>query len=422
MSLNRLVLFADRILTLDRPQPVEHGFVLVEGSRILQVGERRHYHGPRHQRMLDLGNTVLLPGLINAHCHLDYTGLKGRVPYRGSFGLWLLTMGAWNRALTPADVTKAVLDGARESLAYGTTTLCDVSSSYESLGLLETSGIRARVFFEMLDLVHPSPSEYWKQFQERMNALFRTHPPVERIRWGLAFHSAFTVSRDLLDRVGRHFDRHVSVPVTMHVSESREEARIFRDGEGPLLERLRRVKPGLELPHPTTAVQYLNQIGWLPKLDLAVHCNTLDDKDIRHLARNRVAVVHCPGSHAFFKHPAFPYGRLRRAGVTVCLGTDSLASNRSLSMFREMQCFRRTHPGVPAREILAMTTVKAAQALGEGKRLGAIRPGLLADLIGVEGPEKATRGVETLYEHVLRNRAPVSFSMVHGEPRLRLSR
>jgi cytosine/adenosine deaminase-related metal-dependent hydrolase len=417
-----LVLFARHVLPLDRPRPIEHGFVLIEGPRILQVGERRHYHGPRDQRMLDLGNAVLLPGLINAHCHLDFTGLKGKVPFRGHFGQWLLTMGAWTRALTPADVTRAILDGARESLAWGTTTLCDISSSYASLGLLGSTGLRARVFFEMLDLVHRSPAEYWRQFQLRMNALFRAHPFEERVRWGLALHSAYTVSRDLLDRVGRHLQRHVSVPVTMHVSEGREEAQAFREGSGPLLERLRRVRPAWSIPYPTTPVQYLNQAGWLPKLDLAVHCNTVDERDVRLLARNRVSVVHCPGSHAFFHHPPFPYSRLRRAGVNVCLGTDSLASNRSLSMFREMQVFRRSHPRVPAREILEMATVRAAQAIGEGKRLGAVRPGFLADLVGVEGPEKAPRGEEAVFEHVLRNRKPVVFTMIHGEPKLRLSR
>ncbi len=422
MSSSRLVLFARYILTFERPRPIEHGFVLIEGSRILQVGERRHYHGPREIRMLDLGNIVLLPGLINAHCHLDYSGLKGRVSPRGGFAPWVLAMGAWSRSLTTADYMRAILEGARESLAWGTTTVCDVSTSYESLGLLATTGLRARVYFELLDLVHRSPADYWKQVQERINLVFRTHPPAERIRWGLAPHSPYSVSRELLDRLARHMDKHVSVPVTMHLAESRDEARAFRAGKGPLMERLRGLRPSFDLPHPTTPVQYLNQVGWLPKLDLAVHCNTVTDKDARLLAKNRVAVVHCPGSHAFFKHPPFPYARLRRAGVTVCLGTDSLASNRSLSMFREMQVFHRAHPNVPAREILEMATVKAAQAIGDGKRLGAVSPGFLADLIGVEGTAKAPRSFEVLYEHVLRNRKPVSFTMIQGEPQLRLSR
>jgi len=422
MATSRLVLFARHVLTLDRPQPVEHGFVLVEGSRILQVGERRYFHGPRSLRMLDLGNTILLPGLINAHCHLDFTGLRGKVPVRAGFGQWLMTLGAWTRALTAGDYQRAIGNGIRESLAYGTTTLCDISTSFMSYPLLKESGIRAFVFFELLDLIHRSPEEYWGAFREKVRALFQTQPLSDRIRWGLAPHSVLTVSRELLALVGEHLDRYANLPVTMHLSESREEARTFKEGKGSLARRLGALKPDLVFPKHTTPLQYLNHMGWLPKLDMAVHANVVDEKDIRLMKKNRIAVVHCPGSHAFFKHPPFPYARLKKAGVIVCLGTDSLASNRSLSLFREMQLFRKDHARVGARETLELATSKAAQAMGEGRCLGRIKPGYLADLIGVTGPEKAPRGSEALFEHVVGNRAPVPFTMIHGEPKLRLNR
>jgi cytosine/adenosine deaminase-related metal-dependent hydrolase len=135
----------------------------------------------------------------------------------------------------------------------------------------------------------------------------------------------------------------------------------------------------------------------------------VDEKDMRLLAKNRTTVVHCPGSHDYFSHPPFKYRSMRRHGVSVCLGTDSLASNQSLSLFREMRLFKKNQPQVPAEEILAMVTVKPAQALGSGHQLGRIKPGYLADLIGIPLSSRKKARNTNLFD-------------VGGEPRLRLAR
>ena len=363
---------------------------------------------------------MLLPGLINAHCHLDFTDFKGRVPYQGSFRKWSVKMAKKTRETSPAEFRQAIHKGIRQSLAYGTTTLCDVATSWESYGLLRKSGLRAFVFLEMLDLPQASAERYWRNFLDRLWSVTREAPSTPTFRWGLSPHTGFTVSRELLETVGKYVGKKRDILTTIHVSESREEDLFFRKGEGPMAARFREAHPEWKVPTRTTAVQYFKDRGWMPKLDLAVHVNVADDRDIRLLAKNRIAVVHCPGSHAFFGHPRFKYGRMRQAGIPVCLGTDSLASNRSLSLFREMKLFKREFPGVPPQEILRMTTVKPAQALGMGNELGQIRPGFLADIIGIPAPRKIPAG-EGFYDRVLNYRGTVSFVMVHGEPRLRLS-
>jgi cytosine/adenosine deaminase-related metal-dependent hydrolase len=186
--------------------------------------------------------------------------------------------------------------------------------------------------------------------------------------------------------------------------------------------RIKVLNPDWTLPRRTTPVQYLNGAGWLPKLDLGVHLNLVDERDIRLLAKNRIAVVHCPGSHRFFKHPRFKYPSMRRHHIPVCLGTDSLASNQSLSLFREMRLFRETQPQVRADEILSLVTVKPAQALGMGHQLGRIKPGYLADIIGIPLSSRKRGKPQDYFEQVLRYRGMVSFAMVQGEPRLRLAR
>jgi len=193
----RLVLFAKNILTMDRSEPIEDGFVVVQGSRILQVGKRSDFYFTPSLRMLDLGDTLLLPGLINAHCHLDFTLFKGKAKYRGGFREWLRQMAVKSQATTPAEFRRSIQNGIKQSLVFGTTTLCDVASSWESYPLLRKSELRSFVFFEMIDMAQSSTGQYWKNFQQRLKNLLHQVPPTDICRWGLSPHTPFTVSKEL---------------------------------------------------------------------------------------------------------------------------------------------------------------------------------------------------------------------------------
>jgi cytosine/adenosine deaminase-related metal-dependent hydrolase len=414
----RLVLFAKYILTMDRPQPIEDGFVLIQGARILQVGKRADLYFSPSLRMLDLGDTVLLPGLINAHCHLDFTAFKGNVKYQGGFREWLRQMAVKSQSTTTSEFRKSIQKGIKESLTFGTTTLCDVASSWESYPLLLKSALRSVVFFEMIDMAQPSTELYWKNFQQRLKSLLLHHPPSETCGWGLSPHTPFTVSKELLQSTKVFLRGHRNLLTTVHVAESEEETRYFKNGSGPVADRIKILNPHWTIPRATTPVQYLSQNGWMPPLNLGVHLNEVNDKDLALLVKNRIAVVHCPGSHSYFGHKTFRYAKMRKMRIPVCLGTDSLASNQSLSLFREMRLFQTKYPGISSAEILSLVTVKPAQALGRGGELGRIKPGYLADLIGIEAPK---RHDQNLYDYLVNYRKPVSFSMVGGEPKLRLA-
>jgi cytosine/adenosine deaminase-related metal-dependent hydrolase len=419
----RLVLTAKVILTQHRAKPVMDGFVLIGDHRILQVGERRDLRFLPTVRLIDLGDTLLLPGLINAHCHLDYTALKGRVPHKGHFREWLTAMAAQTRRISRSDVRQSILEGIRESLALGTTTICDVSTRYESYGILKKEGLRAQVFFECLDFGSPDALGIWKRAIEKNRHATALPPHPSTLQWGLSPHTPFTVSNELFHQMGRFVQQHPQIPTAIHVAESREERDYFASGKGPIARRVRELCPERSRPDARTSVQFLSKRGWLPKLDMAIHCNMVDAKDLDLLARHRIAVVHCPGSHEFFGHPLFKYREFKRRGIKVCLGTDSLASNSSLSMFREMRLFKRAHPEVSGSEILSLTTQRAAQAIGMGKELGQVRPGFLADLIGIPAPDKRIGlDAEECAAWVLRHQGEVSFSMVNGEMKMRLLR
>ncbi len=416
----RLVLFAKYIVTMDRPQPIEDGFVLIQDSRVLQVGKREDFYFVPSLRMLDLGETVLLPGLINAHCHLDFTAFKGKVKYQGGFREWLRQMGMIGRATTSVEFKKSIEKGIKESLAYGTTTICDVASSWESYALLLKSALRSVVFFELIDMAQPSTAQYWKNFQTRLKSVLRLNPPTDTCGWGLSPHTPFTVSKELLQLAKHYLSDHRNISTTIHVAESREESRYFKKGSGPMADRIKVLNPIWTIPHGTTPVQYLSQNGWMPKLDLGVHLNEVNQRDLKSLAKNRTAVVHCPGSHAYFGHKKFPYAQMKKQRIPVCLGTDSLASNQSLSLFREMRLFKKNYPAVSFEEVLSLATVKPAQALGRGDELGKVKPGYLADLIGIPAP-KSQRLKRNLYDYVVNYKKPVCFSMINGKPQLQLA-
>jgi cytosine/adenosine deaminase-related metal-dependent hydrolase len=419
-SSHRLVLFAKYLLTLDRSRPIEDAFVLVQDGKIVQVGRRKDLVFLPSVRILDLEDTVLLPGFINSHCHLDFTRYKGKVPRQESFREWLRAMGEKSRQTTRSEFKSSVREGIQQSLAYGSTTLCDVATSGESIPLLRHMGLRAFWFLEILDLGNESPRAYWKQAFEKWKFLAAEGTVPGLVRPGFSPHTPFTVSKETLGFLGKFLSSHKGYPTTLHLAESQEEWNFFRKGKGPMANRIKALNPDWNIPRGTTPVQYLNQCGWLPKLDLAVHVNQANERDLSLLAKNRISVVHCPGSHAFFNHPSFPYQRLVRHRIPVCLGTDSLASNSSLSLFREMRLFKKKYPQVPSSEILTMVTTKPARALGLGHQLGRIKPGFLADLIGIPAPRRS-QGQVGLEDWVLRHRGHVTFAMIQGELRLRLS-
>jgi cytosine/adenosine deaminase-related metal-dependent hydrolase len=195
----------------------------------------------------------------------------------------------------------------------------------------------------------------------------------------------------------------------MHLSESPEEADLFARAAGPLQEYCRRIFPGAPEHRGTTPVRWLESRGLLPERALLVHGNHLDPVDLDLLARSAACVVHCPSSHAFFGHRPFPYPELRKHGIPVCLGTDSLASGDSLSMLDQIRLFRKNFPALPAEEALRMATLTAARALRMENEIGALLPGRKADFIAVRAP-----GNGNPREAVLRPEAEVALSVIGG--------
>ena len=368
--------------------PIEDGVVAVKRGRIAAVGPRSDFAGP----FTDFGECALLPGFINAHCHLDYTDMAGEVPLRGGFTAWLGDITARKRTWTQPQFAVSACNGLIGASRSGTTMLCDIASSPDNLGLAAAAPMRVLSCLELIDVAGQVPDEsLWLCCA------------------GLSPHAPFTASGALYEKA-HTFCRKRRRIFTTHLAESLDERAMFEDARGPLHERLAALgRPMSDCGHGSS-VALLDRLGVL-RGALMVHANCLSDDDVVRLARGKAAVVHCPTSHLFFGHQAFPLERLRAAGVPVCLGTDSAASGATLDMRDEMRHFLSAFPASRPSDALGMATVVAAAALKRPGVTGTLVPDAKADMIAVA----VKRNPRDLAEAVIESRGAVGLSMVNGK-------
>jgi len=239
--------------------------------------------------------------------------------------------------------------------------------------------------------------------------------PEGQQRMGLSPHAPYSTVPELL-RLAGETARRCQLPVVTHVAESHQEFEMFTHARGPMFDWLRKSGRDMSDCGLGSPVQHLERVGLLGKNLLAVHVNYLAPGDAELLAQRGVSVVHCPGSHEYFKHHPFPLDELARAGVNICLGTDSMASlhmtRRQLSelnMFDEMRRLAANHPALQPNAILEMATLNGARALIMQGQVGELASGAFADLVAIPHGEK--NAIETVLQH----RGNVAASMIGGQ-------
>lgn len=398
-----MIVRAKVVVTMDGP-PIEDGAVAISDERIIDVGRFTDV-SKRNSReeVVDLSEQVLLPGLINAHCHLDYTCLRGRILRQNSFTDWIRAINAEKANLTAEDYVASINEGFAKAKRFGTTTIANLTAFPELVSQVQ-SPIRTWWFAELMDVRQPLSAENLNALSIQVSRATKS--------WGLAPHAPFTASADLY-RCCEEIAQRENVLLTTHLAESREEMSMFRDGKGELYDFLREI--GRDMTDCGQATPLKHFVGRLGETSLPVwllvHVNELSESDFDLLAQTTVnsSVVHCPRSHGYFRHSPFQLQKLRELGFNICLGTDSLASNDDLSLFAEMRVFQREFPDVRPEEVLEMVTVNAARALREQDSLGRIRRGFIADLIAVPAYRSAS-----LCEMLLEFDGPVRWSMVGG--------
>jgi len=351
------LLLTSRWLFLDARHRLEGGGVFVARDRIERIFPDRpalaRFARRTGCRVLDLGERVLAPGFVDAHAHLELTALEGQLPRRGSFAGWIRALIAARARLSPADLRRSAIAGAGRLLRGGTTCVGDIDSSGSSERALRRTPIRARVYREVLDAGDPTRAA------AALSRAARAFARSPRVHPGLSPHAPYTVSRDLLRAAGE-LSRRRRWPVCVHWAETEEEIEWLTERSGPLRALLHR--PGSD-PEAfrRDGLEALASSGLLsPRLAL-VHGNHPARGDVERVVRAGATLVHCPGTHAFFRREPFPLRKWIAAGARIALGTDGLSSNLDLDMRREMALLRESHPWVSPERVFEMATSAAAR-------------------------------------------------------------
>lgn len=397
-------------------EPVRDGVVAVDGSRIAFVGPAA---GAPAGETRDLGNVLLLPGLVNVHTHLELTAMRGFLEDL-DFRRWILRLTAARReVLDPEAILDSARYGIEEGLLTGITTFADTCDSGIVIRAMREAGVRGIMYQEVFG---PDPTQCGTSIEElrdKVAGLRYLETPLLRI--GVSPHSPYTVSDPLFQETTK-LALEQNLPMAIHVAESAAEQSLVAHGEGPFATGLR-ARDIAVVPRGRSSIDMLDRLGVLDARPLLIHCVRVDAADIDAIVRTGCAVAHCPVSNAKLGHGIAPLVELLAAGVPVGLGSDSVASNNRMDLLEEarvallMQRARLGSFETPAAaDILELATLGGAAALGLERVVGSLEPDKQADLAAfpLDAAAPATDPITTAVLALGGCRA--SFVCVAGKP------
>jgi len=348
--------------------PVENGAVAIgDDGRIAAVGPASEIgEGERY------AESVILPGFVNAHSHLEYAVYRGfgdGLPFPDWIGLHVER----KKRISIEDMESIARLGALECLRSAITTVGDCSFSGAAATACAELGLRAIVYLEVFGADETPIAESFEPMRERIAGALS-----DDVRLGISPHAPYTCTLDLY-----RASHALELPVATHLAESEAETEFLRTGTGPW----EAFSELLVQPLGTTGIRALAGAGLLGPHVVAAHCVQADEEEIELLASHDVAVAHCPRSNALLGCGIAPLAALREAGIRVAISTDSPASTPSFDMFDEMRAAiveararERRPDALLASDALELATLGGARVLGMAAETGSLVPGKRADL------------------------------------------
>ncbi len=392
--------------------PLRDGALLIDArGRIAALGPEAAVPRPAEATVLEYPTAALLPGFINAHTHLELTGLRGQVP-EPDFYQWIQHIRRAKEETSAESYLAWAREGVREAWRHGTTTVAETGTSGAVVRALTELGGAGVVYHEA---IHPDPG----RAEATMAAVRET---VERLRGeagprvaiGVSPHAPYTVSRPLYRQVAE-YARAEGLPLAGHIAESPAEVEFVRAQAGPFAEAWR--GRGIPLDPPAASpVRLLADLGVLGPDFLAIHAVQTDQADLDALAAAGSPVVVCPRSNARHGHGAPPLGRYAARGLRLALGTDSVASVGTLDLLAEAR-EARVLAGRSAVAAVTLLTLDGARALGLEGGVGSLEPGKWADLVVLHLDRPIPTLPDMLAEAILLARAEdILATFVAGRP------
>ena len=368
-----MLLTADWVVPVSGP-PIHNGAVHVRGSRIAAVGPlgeliRDHPDDPLHE----YPGATIVPGLVNAHTHLALTCMKGLIPSQ-PFDEWISHVPGAMAALNSDDLAASTVYGAILSIVSGVTVVGDIAYGPESVDIAADTGLGGAFYWEVFGITRD-------ELPSRLRDLEYPGDPGrvrgDRLRCGISPHAPYTSGPGLLT-AAYATARDQGAAFAVHAAESDAEARLLLDGTGPFAGLAASMAPDFE-PPGTGSISYLDELGILENA-VAIHCVKVLPAELPLLARTAAGVVVCPRSNVYLQNGSVPVRRMLDEGVTVGIGTDSLASNTDLDLMAEVRALRDVEPSITHEEALEMMTIRGAEVLGLDTHFGTLETGKQADV------------------------------------------
>jgi cytosine/adenosine deaminase-related metal-dependent hydrolase len=363
--------------------PIADGAVVLDDAeRVVAVGAAKALR-PRHPAARwEEQRAVLLPGLVNAHTHLELSGLRGRVDGGRGFGPWVAALVEAREQLSSEQASDALQEGISELLAAGTAAVGEVTNTLDSVAALGAAPLLGRVFHEVYGMRRDT-GEVMLGLAEQRHAELAPWP--QNLSYAPAPHTPYTLHPDILRALVQRA-RALGMRTSLHLCEHPAERAYLRDGGGPFAAFVAaRGGTAADWPPPgTDPVRYARALGALGADVLCVHLADARPDEIALVAEAGAPVVLCPRSNLHIELKLPPLQALLDAGLRPALGTDSLASSPSLDVMEEARALHQRFAGVAPRTLIAMATSYGADALGLGERVGRLREGLSPGLIAFE--------------------------------------
>ena len=370
------------LLPISQP-PIRDAWLRTDRGRIIAFGRSQPGDFTAADE-IDLGEVAVLPGLVNAHTHLELSWMRGRIPETGDFNEWIRTIiQLKNDAARHGDAVAAAIDEAiREARGFGTALVGDVTNTLATSRPLQRHGMAAVVFHELLGFRSEDATSLMQEATTRLES----EPGSDVVRHTLAPHAPYSVSPALFGLIRAALQRDPFARSSVHLGESAAEIEFLKYGTGPCragLEQMGKWDPSWVFPQ-ACPVEYLDRMGFLDDRALVVHGVHFGAADLERLAAIGATLVTCPRGNMRTGAGVPPIEDFFASGVCVAVGTDSLASVPDLNLFSELEEMRRLAPALPARMLLESATINGARALGFEADFGTIDSGKRDALVAVQ--------------------------------------
>jgi cytosine/adenosine deaminase-related metal-dependent hydrolase len=323
---------------------------------------------------------ILSPGFVNAHCHLELSHMKGMIPAHTGLQEFVKQIVAL-RQVAPEAIQAAIVEAEAEMMANGIVAVGDISNTLDTLNQKAKHNLAYYSFVELYDL-DPTRAdekivaglEIQKQFQENC------------VRASLVPHAPYSVTNDLWNLLSAHFGIHT---ISLHNQETPDENAFFKTKTGSFLGMYERTKVNLDFFEATglSSLQSVLPIFKKAHHGILVHNSFTSAEDIQavHAAMKNVFWCLCPNANQYIEQTMPPIELLRSEKANIVIGTDSYASNWSLSVLDELKTIQHHHPQIPLAEMLGWATINGARALQMDKHLGSFEKGKKPGVVLIKG-------------------------------------